>query len=202
MSNRVTAIQSNTVRLGNWQRLPFPSKLLLLGLMLTNGQNYLLAQTVCKYKLFVLKSWNVEWMYFGICFSSIFLLLRCWPLTPPAMWTPWWWSTGRCSMTTRRLSRTNCKWRLPTQSRVRALSTRVTARHTCSVTPVTRVRSTRTSWGDPGPLVSSGTSRTPPRGSSPTWSQCRRRAGTTPSNPRLRRETATRAVTAASRPRT
>ena len=60
MSNRVTAIQSNTVRLGNWQRLPFPSKLLLLGLMLTNGQNYLLAQTVCKYKLFVLKSWNVE----------------------------------------------------------------------------------------------------------------------------------------------
>ena len=123
-----------------------------------------------------------EWKYFHCL--MMFFLWRCWPLTPPVMWTPWWWSTGRCLMTTRRLSRTNCRWRWLTQSRVN--STRVRDQDTCPVsrshvTCITRARNIiRISLGeDLDPLHWPGMSRMPPRDSSRTWSLCRKRAETT-----------------------
>ena len=114
----------------------------------------------------------------------MFFLWRCWPRTPPVTWTPWWWSTGRCWMITRRLSRTNCRWRWLTQSRVN--STRVRAQDTCPVsqshvTYITRVRNTiRISLEeDQDRLLWPGMSRMPPRDSSRTLSLCRKRAETT-----------------------
>ena len=114
----------------------------------------------------------------------MFFLWRCWPPTPPVTWTPWWWSTGRCWMITRRLSRTNFRWRWLTQSRVN--STRVRAQDTCPVSQshvkcITRVRNIIRIRleEDLDRLLWPGMSRMPPRDSSRTSSLCRKRAETT-----------------------